>query len=854
MTYDDYQSFKDYKNDNYNKELNDKLMKLIENISDSDGSRYFEKIDKNIAIITDEFMYNYYKDSVNLIYVNYFKYEEIIENNKIDMFMFVTCWGGIEDNDWRGGKANGVLQEERVYEVIDLCKSKGIPTIFQSIEDPSNYEVFINIAKKCDYIFTTDRDKINDYKKDCNNERVYLTKFGINPLIHNPIGMKNKNKLKEILFAGSWMKRYPHRCEDMMKIFDGVLASDRKLDIIDRNFDLNKENYFYPAKYIPYTCPAVNHEDLQKVHKLYDWIINLNSIKYSPTMCAMRCYEAQGLGNCIMSNYSIAVNDNNPNIFIIHNESEVKDILNGFNEEEIYKHQVYGIRNVMSDQCVFDRISFIVQTVDPSININTEKSVLVVANKMTPNIINMFENQVFENKYLADEIEAKELYDKYDFIAFFKDNYCYEEYYLQDMINGFKYTNSDYITKDSYYKEKEIVSGIEHDYVNEMKDKYKTVFDTNVFTLEFLLSLNKNIALTNGYSIDHFELNIVNCKSKSLSVKKIYKNIKDLFTEEKKDNKEYKFSVIVAVYNNGKHLLNKCFNSLRRSSMFNEMEIILVDDGSNDKETITIVNRLNREYENVKVYRFPEGGSGSPSRPRNLGVSISNTDFVTFLDPDNEAVNDGYAKLYKEIINSDYDMVVGSVLKASNAENIMKYCDEQVIENTRKHVIESKFAVNSIQAALIRKKLILNNNLKMVDGAVGEDTLYFLELMLNSNKVKIIDEMIHIYYAALSTSETNNINKNFFRKSLLLEKEMSKKLDQYKLKDIYIDIKFDYFYRYWYMKKLQIADKSQVKEITDIMLDIIDLYDYSQIKDKYIRVFIEYARSKKYDEIKEIYF
>ena len=54
-------------NENYNKELKPKLMKLIKNIPDSNGSRYFKKIDKNIAIITDEFMYDYYKDCVNLI-------------------------------------------------------------------------------------------------------------------------------------------------------------------------------------------------------------------------------------------------------------------------------------------------------------------------------------------------------------------------------------------------------------------------------------------------------------------------------------------------------------------------------------------------------------------------------------------------------------------------------------------------------------------------------------------------------------------------------------------------------------------------------------------------------------------
>ena len=177
-------------NENYNKELKPKLMKLIKNIPDSNGSRYFKKIDKNIAIITDEFMYDYYKDCVNLIYINYFNYKETIENNKIDLFLYITTWKGLENYDWRGGKPNGKLQLETVEKVIDLCKLKGIPTVFQSKEDPTNYNVFISIAKKCDYIFTTDINKIDDYKKECNNENVYLSTFGINPLIHNPIGIK----------------------------------------------------------------------------------------------------------------------------------------------------------------------------------------------------------------------------------------------------------------------------------------------------------------------------------------------------------------------------------------------------------------------------------------------------------------------------------------------------------------------------------------------------------------------------------------------------------------------------------------------------------------------------------------
>ena len=54
---------------------------------------------------------------------------------------------------------------------------------------------------------------------------------------------------------------------------------------------------------------------------------------------------------------------------------------------------------------------------------------------------------------------------------------------------------------------------------------------------------------------------------------------------QKKSGKSYQLSVIVPTYNNGEHLRYKCFQSLSRSSIFEDMEIIIVDDGSTDDYT-----------------------------------------------------------------------------------------------------------------------------------------------------------------------------------------------------------------------------------------------------------------------------
>ncbi|MEG1141938.1 MAG: glycosyltransferase, partial [Clostridia bacterium] len=296
----------------HNKIYKESVMDLIKDIPDSNGSRYYKKINKNIAIISDEFMFNYYNESVNLFYINYDNYQNIVEENKIDALLFITCWKGLNNGDWQG-IANKPQKKQQIYEIIDKFKSKDIKIIFQSTEDPSDYNSYLDIAKKCDYIFTSDGDKVESYKLECNNKKVYSLEFGVNPLIHNPIGLNMHNKIDSILFAGSWMERFEERCSDMKMIFDGVIESGNKLDIIDRNFNIDEGAYYFPLKYVPCIIPTIDYKNLQKVHKLYDWCINVNSIKNSSTMCSRRIYEAQALGNLIISNYSKAIVKYNPN-------------------------------------------------------------------------------------------------------------------------------------------------------------------------------------------------------------------------------------------------------------------------------------------------------------------------------------------------------------------------------------------------------------------------------------------------------------------------------------------------------------------------------------------------------------
>lgn len=798
-----WQMFTNFKNSFTLRKISLNNSKFIENfesitanIGASDGSAYYSKALLKVGIITDEFMYNYYKDAAGFIIINHDHYKEIIDNVEPDIVMYVSCWRGMCNNDWYGDILHG-----DVPDVIKYANNKEITTIFQTIEDPTNYDRYLPIANECDYIFTSDTDCIERYKKDTGNTNVFLLEYGVNPIFHNPIGINKKYEVTDqydylsVFFAGSWMDRYKNRCRDIKLIFDGILDAGKNLVIADRNIDVRLPGYRFPKRYRSFTIPSIDHTLLQKVHKLFRFNVNINTVQDSPTMCAMRVYELQALGCLMLSNYSLAVSENFPGIFIVNNSDEVKEIMGKYPEEELYRMQVENLRNVMTSKTVFDRMNYIFEKCGVNYKF-PEKKVTVLCKEKTDNICRMFENQTYVPKELVTESHYDNELNSDGFVAFFSDKYEYGDNYLTDMLNAFKYCDVEFVTKEKAIRNQE------YEYTDISEDLYATVMTSSKYRSS---DLDHGKITGNGFRIDGFELNEIQNVVQSDS----------------------KIAVIVPVYNNGEYLEGRCFRSLLRSSIFDIMHIYLIDDGSDDENTIKIINKLERRYSNVTSYFFETGGSGSAARPRNKGVEISDEPYITYLDPDNEAINDGYSKLYEKLIETGADMTFGAIYMRATADKLMRIgylFKDKLIEEPRKLLVEEKFRSQSIQACMMKRELIVENKIENPEGAFGEDTLFFHELMINAGKVYYINLPIHTYYAQRMNSSINDIGTEFFRKSLILEAYQVNRLREYGLLDEYINRKLDFFVINWYIDKLKDTSADEKDKCIEIISDIVDLY------------------------------
>lgn len=104
------------------------------------------------------------------------------------------------------------------------------------------------------------------------------------------------------------------------------------------------------------------------------------------------------------------------------------------------------------------------------------------------------------------------------------------------------------------------------------------------------------------------------------------------------EEKKNLLSIIITFYNSGKYL-DGVLNNLSQID-YEDVEIIIVDDGSTDNDSLARLSAL-RPSGNLKIVRHTNRGlAGS----RNEGARIANGEFIAFLDADDFVKPDYYSK------------------------------------------------------------------------------------------------------------------------------------------------------------------------------------------------------------------
>ena len=116
-----------------------------------------------------------------------------------------------------------------------------------------------------------------------------------------------------------------------------------------------------------------------------------------------------------------------------------------------------------------------------------------------------------------------------------------------------------------------------------------------------------------------------------IKLQKINKNKK---LSKRCDLVEYQVSVIIPVYNAEKNLKNTVQSVINQSIGFENIELILVDDASTD-DSKNIIKSLSKEYNNI-IHYYSKKNHGAPGFGRNTGLKLATSNYIMFLDNDDE--------------------------------------------------------------------------------------------------------------------------------------------------------------------------------------------------------------------------
>ena len=112
-----------------------------------------------------------------------------------------------------------------------------------------------------------------------------------------------------------------------------------------------------------------------------------------------------------------------------------------------------------------------------------------------------------------------------------------------------------------------------------------------------------------------------------------------------------KMSVMLPVYNMELYI-DECLRSLVKQSWKDEVEIIIIDDGSVDASS-EICEKYVLKYEYMKLYRKENGGVASA---RNMALQYASGEYFYWVDPD-DYIEDNFWQKVRPILQQGYDFI-----------------------------------------------------------------------------------------------------------------------------------------------------------------------------------------------------
>lgn len=229
-------------------------------------------------------------------------------------------------------------------------------------------------------------------------------------------------------------------------------------------------------------------------------------------------------------------------------------------------------------------------------------------------------------------------------------------------------------------------------------------------------------------------------------------------------------SIIIPVYNCEKYIA-RCLNSLINQT-YSNIEIILVNDGSNDKSE-DIIKEFAKNDNRIKLYNQTNQGV---SAARNTGLDKATGKYIMFVDADDYIELDMVEILIKPILNENTIVFCDNTEIWSKSIDIRKLFSNISPKKLNKEIVLEEIAsgrAGLVCGKLFDRSIVAENNIKFdTNVKVCEDQLFFLEVINHCEHFIHIPKALYNYDRRNENSATIKYQENALENQLYVLKNI----------------------------------------------------------------------------------
>lgn len=229
-------------------------------------------------------------------------------------------------------------------------------------------------------------------------------------------------------------------------------------------------------------------------------------------------------------------------------------------------------------------------------------------------------------------------------------------------------------------------------------------------------------------------------------------------------------TISVAAYNVEK-TLDKTLESFNDARIYNDLEVLIVDDGSKDNTKLVA-----QKYEKIapQTFKYVEKENGGHGSTINKGISLATGKYFKVIDGDDWVDTDVLVKFIDELKHLDSDMVLTNHVEVyPNRTN--KVCLVKGMKANKEYTWNNDFDIKRVvlHTLTVKTELLKKNNVHITENCFYVDVEYVVWSTYVSQTITYLN--LYLYMYRLGSSD-QSVNKNNMLKNVGMQEKVSYQL------------------------------------------------------------------------------